>query len=245
MVRLGLLHGFWLRRIESSPAADPDFNNNVQLLLYKITGITEIEKFCIMDSAAYTHTPCTTMSDYFVDQKLTYPYIHAVCYFVQDLHLCNTYIHTYIQGSISMVADSLERDARSGSPHDEISWQLRRGAMEWYLFMAEYMHQCGALWSPITVAMYCYGVIIVTSYFVYGILTAFSSNESSEFVVVFIAILLSWYFCFSGFRLWAWPVQMRPSHQWCTCSRTPAVMTSRWWVSKWWVRLQWFLDNYY
>jgi hypothetical protein len=40
--------------------------------------------------------------------------------------------------------------------NDRVSQQLQRDALEQYLFMSEYMHQCGALWSPVIVAMYCY-----------------------------------------------------------------------------------------
>jgi hypothetical protein len=67
----------------------------------------------------------------------------------------------------SKIADRTEQDpssSSSSSPQDDLertSGQLRRDAMEQYLFILEYMHQCGALWSPVIVAMFCLGMTIV------------------------------------------------------------------------------------
>ena len=65
----------------------------------------------------------------------------------------------------------------SSQDMEMISRQLQRDAKEQYLFIAEYMHQCGALWSPVIVAMCFYGF-----YYLIGLTISFvvySVDESS------------------------------------------------------------------
>ena len=77
---------------------------------------------------------------------------------------------TYLQSSQSKkICSSLEEEtmksasaSASLSQQDmEMSLQLQRDAVEQYLFMTEFINQCGALWSPVIVAMYCYGFFLI------------------------------------------------------------------------------------
>ena len=93
----------------------------------------------------------------------------------------------------------MEQDASSLSPKDvEISRQLRRDAMEQYLFMAEYMHQCGALWSPVIVAMYCFGFFQTISFAFHFITTSSIDMLTPEFITL--SVFISFQIClFLGF----------------------------------------------
>ena len=86
----------------------------------------------------------------------------------------------------SKIADRTEQDPSSSSSspqHDleRISVQLRRDAMEQYLFIAEYMHQCGALWSPVIVAMFCLGFANLTYIVVDPLYTSIIDLEDPGF----------------------------------------------------------------
>ena len=56
-----------------------------------------------------------------------------------------------------------------------IAVHVQRDAVEQYLFIAEYLRQSGAVWSPVIVAMYSYGVFLflVVNYF-------FATNSATE-----------------------------------------------------------------
>lgn len=82
-----------------------------------------------------------------------------------------------------------------------ISRQLRRDAMEQYLFIAEYMNQCGALWSPIIVAMFCYGFVYIATV-VFQLLTLKQTPEYATLIFFYTLqiILLIWFpsFCLAS-----------------------------------------------
>ena len=98
----------------------------------------------------------------------------------------------------SKITDRTEQDpsssssSSSSSPQDDlerISGQLRRDAMEQYLFILEYMHQCGTLWSPVIVAMFCLGIVYLTI-IVVNVLRSILALESPDFVVFSIQVFL-------------------------------------------------------
>lgn len=80
---------------------------------------------------------------------------------------CSLMLPFYLQVSRSkLTGSSMQDGVSSPSPspslslslqESEVSQQLQSDAVERYLFLTEYMHQCGILWSPVIVAMYCYG----------------------------------------------------------------------------------------
>ena len=58
-------------------------------------------------------------------------------------------------------ASTVER-LEEGAPASDagIAEYLQRDAVEQYLFIAEYLRQSGTVWSPVIVAMYCYGALL-------------------------------------------------------------------------------------
>ena len=98
----------------------------------------------------------------------------------------------------SKIADRTEQDpssSSSSSPQDDlerISGQLRRDAMEQYLFILEYMHQCGLLWSPVIVAMFCLGIVYLTVIVVHVVATVLIIDLESPIFDGYVVIYSIW-----------------------------------------------------
>ena len=107
----------------------------------------------------------------------------------------------------SKIADRTEQDpssSSSSSPQDDLersSGQLRRDAMEQYLFILEYMHQCGALWSPVIVAMFCLGmtVVVYLTFLVHVLYSSIIIDLESPIFDVYVVFYSIWAFLLSIF----------------------------------------------
>ena len=69
--------------------------------------------------------------------------------------------HTGGSSSSSSTHDGRASSLSLSRQEVEVSQHLQSDAVERYLFLCEYMHQCGILWSPVIVAMYCYGTLLI------------------------------------------------------------------------------------
>jgi hypothetical protein len=69
-----------------------------------------------------------------------------------------------------------------------IAEYLQRDAVEQYLFIVEYLRQSGTVWSPVIVAMYCYGgliyIVLNFMFFTTPILELLSTANSISIVVL-------------------------------------------------------------
>ena len=104
----------------------------------------------------------------------------------------------------SKIADRTEQDPSSSasSSQDDLgrtSGQLRRDAMEQYLFILEYMHQCGALWSPVIVAMFCLGIVFLTIILVHVLYSSIIIDLESPIFDVYFVFYSIWAFLLSIF----------------------------------------------
>eukprot|EP01036_Dinobryon_divergens_P029009 gene29009-38053_t len=76
------------------------------------------------------------------------------------------------EGAASIEDGSVVSDAGIGS----IAVYLQRDAVEQYLFIVEYLRQSGTVWSPVIVAMYCYGVFQIVLFLVFPSWSLASAN---------------------------------------------------------------------
>ena len=84
--------------------------------------------------------------------------------------------------TISPPSSSLSSSSSAPLSNDRVSQQLQRDALEQYLFMSEYMYQCGALWSPVIVAMYCYSFYLSFSIIYQFIATPLPTLLTADFI---------------------------------------------------------------
>ena len=93
--------------------------------------------------------------------------------------------HTGGSSSSSSTHDGKASSSSLSRQEVEVSQQLQSDAVERYLFLCEYMHQCGILWSPVIVAMYCYGtLLIILMAYIFTTLTSLNPGTIVNLILI-------------------------------------------------------------